>query len=213
MQDTIEKSELNTKELAAEKIKSDTSEIETTTGLKDDKSEEQNLLGDEITINLDIDSKPFETDDSTEDEQEEEIGLEDGQRALKSKDFIVNSIAKILKASSVYDASDIHIEPQQDRLRIRYRIDGILTEKYSLNKTNTAGIIARCKVLSRLDVAEKRLPQDGRLRVSFESEILDFRVSTLPGKYGEKIVMRALRSDNSILNLGKLVSSQTSLIK
>ena len=214
LQDTIEKSELNTKELAAEKIaKSDTSEIETTTGLKDDKSEEQNLLGDEITINLDIDSKPFETDDSTEDEQEEEIGLEDGQRALKSKDFIVNSIAKILKASSVYDASDIHIEPQQDRLRIRYRIDGILTEKYSLNKTNIAGIIARCKVLSRLDVAEKRLPQDGRLRVSFENEILDFRVSTLPGKYGEKIVMRALRSDNSILNLGKLVSSSNELDK
>ena len=68
---------------------------------------------------------------------------------------MVNSIAKILKASSVYDASDIHIEPQQDRLRVRYRIDGILSEKYSLHKSNIAGITARCKVLSRLDVGKE----------------------------------------------------------
>ena len=98
-----------------------------------------------------ITSQPLDTG---EEEEEEEIGLEDGQSAFKSKDFVVNSIAKILKASSVH-ASDIHIEPQQDRLRIRYRIDGILTEKYNLNKSTIAGITARCKVLSRLDVAEK----------------------------------------------------------
>ena len=188
----------------------------------DDNSNENNGTGsinddkeiyDDNSIGLEIESSPGDIVDSLEDEQEEEIGLEDGHRALKSKDFVVSSIAKILKACSVYDASDIHIEPQQDRLRIRYRIDGILTQKYSLNKSNTSGIIARCKVLSRLDVAEKRIPQDGRLRVSFEDEILDFRVSTLPGKYGEKIVMRALRSDNSILNLGKLVSSTNELNK
>ena len=176
----------------------------------DDKDIEQ--YNDE-EISLAIDSSPANSLDTGEEEEEEEIGLEDGQSALKSKDFVVNSIAKILKASSVHDASDIHIEPQQDRLRIRYRIDGILTEKYNLNKSTIAGITARCKVLSRLDVAEKRIPQDGRLRVSFNNEILDFRVSTLPGKYGEKIVMRALRSDNSILNLGKLVSSPNELDK
>ena len=163
--------------------------------------------------NLRIEASPADILGNSEEEEEEEIGLEDGQSALRSKDFVVNSIAKILKASSVYDASDIHIEPQQDRLRVRYRIDGILSEKYSLHKSNIAGITARCKVLSRLDVAEKRIPQDGRLRVSFDSEILDFRVSTLPGKYGEKIVMRALRSDNSILNLGKLVTANNELNK
>ena len=179
----------------------------------DNQLESSFIENEEDELDLIIESSLSSTLDSTEEEQEEEIGLEDGQSALKSKDFVVNSIAKILKASSVYDASDIHIEPQQDRLRIRYRIDGILTEKYSLNKSNIAGITARCKVLSRLDVAEKRIPQDGRLRVSFDSEILDFRVSTLPGKYGEKIVMRALRSDNSILNLGKLVSSTNELNK
>ena len=164
-------------------------------------------------VSLSIESSPSGFLEDSEEEQEEEIGLEDGQSALKSKDFVVNSIAKILKASSVYDASDIHIEPQQDRLRVRYRIDGILNEMYSLNKSTIAGITARCKVLSRLDVAEKRIPQDGRLRVSFDNEILDFRVSTLPGKYGEKIVMRALRSDNSILNLGKLVNAKNELDK
>ena len=163
--------------------------------------------------NLRIEASPADILGNSEEEEEEEIGLEDGQSALRSKDFVVNSIAKILKARSVYDASDIHIEPQQDRLRVRYRIDGILSEKYSLHKSNIAGITARCKVLSRLDVAEKRIPQDGRLRVSFDSEILDFRVSTLPGKYGEKIVMRALRSDNSILNLGKLVTADNELNK
>lgn len=162
---------------------------------------------------LRIDSRNTKAVEILEEEEAEEIGLEDGQSALKSKDFVVSSIAKILKACSVHDASDIHIEPQQDQLRIRYRIDGILTQKYSLSRADTTAIIARCKVLSRLDVAEKRIPQDGRLRVSFDSEILDFRVSTLPGKYGEKIVMRALRSDNSILNLGKLVSSPVELNK
>lgn len=215
LQDAIKTRGIDAEESVADNdYESGTSEAKTATDLDSDNSEEESrLIDDESAINLEIESIPVETDESIEDEQEEEIGLEDGQRALKSKDFVVNSIAKILKACSVYDASDIHIEPQQDRLRIRYRIDGILTEKYSLNKINTAGIIARCKVLSRLDVAEKRLPQDGRLRVSFDSEILDFRVSTLPGKYGEKIVMRALRSDNSILNLGKLVSSSSELDK
>ena len=215
LQDAIKTRGIDAEESVADNdYESGTSEAKTATDLDSDNSEEESrLIDDESAINLEIESIPVETDESIEDEQEEEIGLEDGPRALKSKDFVVNSIAKILKACSVYDASDIHIEPQQDRLRIRYRIDGILTEKYSLNKINTAGIIARCKVLSRLDVAEKRLPQDGRLRVSFDSEILDFRVSTLPGKYGEKIVMRALRSDNSILNLGKLVSSSSELDK
>ena len=215
LQDAIKTRGIDAEESVADNdYESGTSEAKTATDLDSDNSEEESrLIDDESAINLEIESIPVETDESIEDEQEEEIGLEDGQRALKSKDFVVNSIAKILKACSVYDASDIHIEPQQDRLRIRYRIDGILTEKYSLNKINIAGIIARCKVLSRLDVAEKRLPQDGRLRVSFDSEILDFRVSTLPGKYGEKIVMRALRSDNSILNLGKLVSSSSELDK
>ena len=84
-------------------------------------------------------------------------------------------------------------------MRIRYRVDGILKKVYSIPKVKSSAIIARTKIISRLDVAEKRIPQDGRIRATFQDKILDFRVSTLPGKFGEKIVLRALRSDSSIL--------------
>ena len=135
----------------------------------------------------------------------------EGDRDLASSDDVVKAVANILLSSDKLKASDIHIEPQQSELRVRYRVDGILEKVYSIPKSKASGIIARTKILSKLDVAEKRLPQDGRLRAKFNDEFLDFRVSTLPGKYGEKIVLRALRSDNSILDLKKLISEKSEL--
>jgi len=136
---------------------------------------------------------------------------EDGDRDLDSSDGVVKMVANILYRCEVLKASDIHIEPQEANLRVRYRVDGILQKEYELPKNIAAGIIARTKILARLDVAEKRLPQDGRIRVKFNGNNYDFRVSTLPGKYGEKIVLRALRSDNSILDLAKLVNEEKEL--
>ena len=144
-------------------------------------------------------------------ESDEDIGGTDGSEGLSSSDEIVRAVANILKKSDEIKASDIHIEPQEHELRVRYRVDGILTTLYNIPKKKSSGILARTKIIARLDVAEKRIPQDGRIRVRFGDDNLDFRVSTLPGKYGEKIVLRALRSDNSILNLEKLISEKKEL--
>jgi len=130
---------------------------------------------------------------------------------LTASDQIVRGVAEILRMCESAASSDIHIEPQEESLRVRYRIDGILQEKFKFPKSMTSGIIARTKILSKLDVAEKRIPQDGRLRIAFKGVNYDFRVSTLPGNNGEKIVLRALRSDNAILNLDKLITEESEL--
>ena len=144
-------------------------------------------------------------------DEEAEYGTVDGDETLYSSDEIVRAVANILYKSDEISASDIHIEPQESELRVRYRVDGILKKVYSIPKARSSAIIARTKIISRLDVAEKRIPQDGRIRATFENKVLDFRVSTLPGKFGEKIVLRALRSDSSILNLEKLISEESEL--
>ena len=124
---------------------------------------------------------------------------------------MVQAVGAILFGSKRFGASDIHAEPLEDRMRIRYRIDGVLKETYNLPKKKARAVVSRIKVMSKLDIAEKRLPQDGRIRCKLNNQILDFRVSTLPGKWGEKIVLRALSSDSSMLELDKLISSKEEL--
>lgn len=97
-------------------------------------------------------------------------------------------------------ASDIHIEPTENDLTIRYRIDGILHHFLSLPKRNQNAIIARLKVMSSLNITEFRIPQDGRFKVKFEGKEIDFRVSSLPTQFGEKIVLRVL--DKQSLSYG-----------
>ena len=162
---------------------------------------------DESPVHTDLQFDSIDNDD----EDEAEYGSVDGDDTLDSSDEIVRAVANILVKSDEINASDIHIEPQENELRVRYRVDGILKKIYSIPKAKSSAIIARTKIISRLDVAEKRIPQDGRIRATFKDTILDFRVSTLPGKFGEKIVLRLLRSDSSILNLGKLISEEREL--
>ena len=153
----------------------------------------------------------FEEIEAEYDDDDEGYGKAEGDSDLHSSDGVVKAVANILYRCESLKASDIHIEPQEANLRVRYRVDGILQKEYEISKKLASGIVARTKILARLDVAEKRLPQDGRIRVRFDGEDHDFRVSTLPGKHGEKIVLRALRSDNSILDLGKLVNETKEL--
>ena len=151
----------------------------------------------------------FDFEDDTEDEDELDI-IEDSD--LENNDDPVKKAAgSILSTCSRLKASDIHAEPLEERMRIRYRIDGVLKEVYSLPKAKAKAITSRLKVMSKLDIAEKRLPQDGRIRCRINDIISDFRVSTLPGKWGEKIVLRALQSDSSMLDLNKLISSKKEL--
>src|SRR5208282_2887297 len=102
-------------------------------------------------------------------------------------------------------ASDIHVEPQEKDLAVRFRVDGELQLVQVLPKKIQMGLISRFKIISKLDIAEKRLPQDGRISVRLEDRPIDFRVSTIPAKWGEKICMRILDKSNTLLGLDKLI--------
>ena len=101
-------------------------------------------------------------------------------------------------------ASDIHIEPFEKVVRIRYRVDGILREAQPPPKSLQAAVVSRLKILSELDIAERRVPQDGRFRIKFQGREIDFRVSTLPTYFGEKVVLRILDKGSLSLDLDKL---------
>ena len=108
-------------------------------------------------------------------------------------------------------ASDIHIEPMEKEVTVRFRLDGNLNVVQQLPKKVQMGLISRLKILSKLDISEKRLPQDGRISVNMEGKPIDFRVSTVPGKWGEKVCMRILDKSNTTLGLELLISHPATL--
>jgi type IV pilus assembly protein PilB len=117
---------------------------------------------------------------------------------------VVRIVDTLLKHAIIQDASDIHIEPQEAEVLVRYRIDGLLHDAMVLPKNVAGGITARIKVLSNMKLDEKRIPQDGRFKIDAQSEKVSFRVSTLPTYYGEKTVMRLLREGASGFTLENL---------
>ncbi|MCM8765739.1 MAG: type II secretion system ATPase GspE [Candidatus Omnitrophica bacterium] len=124
----------------------------------------------------------------------------------------VIKLVNLLITRAVKDrASDIHIEPEEDLLRIRYRIDGILYEVYKLPKYLLGLITSRIKVLANLDIAERRKPQDGRIRLNIENREIDIRTSTFPTIHGENVVLRILDKSNLLLDLNELGFSQQDL--
>ena len=145
------------------------------------------------------------------DETEMDNDILFGEELTDSSDPVIAGVASILSKCFTLKGSDIHAEPLEDRLRIRYRIDGVLKEAFAFPKSHVNPIISRIKIMSKLDISEKRLPQDGRIRCLLRGRKSDFRVSTLPGRWGEKVVLRALESDNSVLNLSKLITEKKEL--
>jgi type IV pilus assembly protein PilB len=114
---------------------------------------------------------------------------------------IVKIVNTVLEYAAKNGASDLHIEPTKKILRFRLRIDGVLYEKLSVPLALAPAIISRIKILSRLKIEEKRLPQDGRFNIKVGKEYIDLRVSSLPTVYGEKIVIRLLRKAESISDI------------
>ncbi|MCK5059548.1 MAG: type II/IV secretion system protein [Candidatus Pacebacteria bacterium] len=114
---------------------------------------------------------------------------------------VIRIVDTLLKHAIIQNASDIHIEPMETQVLVRYRIDGILHDAMVLPKNVAGSITARIKVLSNLKLDEKRLPQDGRFKVEVNSESVSFRVSTIPTYFGEKTVMRVLRESASGFSL------------
>lgn len=124
---------------------------------------------------------------------------------LTSKDIpVVNLLRSIFEDAAQVNASDIHIEPGENILRIRLRIDGILQEQVLNEKDITHALVQRIKLMSGLNIAEKRLPQDGRFSISVKKRNYDVRVSTLPQQYGESVVMRLLNQSAELLQIEQL---------
>jgi len=113
---------------------------------------------------------------------------------------IIRLVNLIIDTAYHMRASDIHIEPMEDRVRIRYRVDGVCLEKDNIPKNMQAPLVTRFKILSGMDIAEKRLPQDGRIKREIAGQDIDFRVSSLPGNHGPSVVLRILRPD--AVNIG-----------
>lgn len=117
---------------------------------------------------------------------------------------IAKIVTTILEFAAKSRASDVHIEPLEQRTRVRYRIDGILHEKLVLPKTIHDSLVSRIKILADLKIDEKRVPQDGRFNFSIDEEQVDLRVSTLPTVHGEKVVMRLLKKTSDVPSLPEL---------
>jgi general secretion pathway protein E len=145
--------------------------------------------------------------DSIEDEFEENLDLEgpiDILDAGADEAPVIRFVNSIIFRAVKERASDIHIEPYDRDVVYRFRINGVMTEINRQPKKTHAAVSSRIKVMARLDIAEKRLPQDGRIKLKIAGKDIDIRLSTVPIQSGERIVMRVLEKDNSILELEKL---------
>ena len=117
---------------------------------------------------------------------------------------IIRLINALLAEAVRENASDIHIEPYENRLVVRFRVDGVLREVLSPQKSIASPVVSRIKVMAKLDIAEKRLPQDGRIGLRIAGRPVDVRVSTIPASFGERVVLRLLDKQAGRLNLTEL---------
>ena len=170
----------------------------------------QKLLEQQKTYDVKADLDHLETlsiDESIDDDV-------DLDNAMKGADDapIIKLVNRILLKALNDGVSDIHIEPQEEYLRVRFRKDGILREAFeNMPKKIIPAVTARFKIISNLDIAERRLPQDGRIRRVFAGRKVDFRVNTLPSRYGEKVVLRILDNSSTQLGLDKLITDPETL--
>ncbi len=148
----------------------------------------------------------------------EELSLDEGETDLGAavQDAgtapIIGLVNKILAKALQEGVSDIHVEPQEESLRIRFRKDGVLSQAFPpLPRKIIPAVISRLKIIAELDIAERRQPQDGRIRRLYQGRKVDFRVSTLPSRFGEKVVLRILDNSSTQLGLDKLITDPTSL--
>lgn len=125
-------------------------------------------------------------------------------RDLASEAPVIRLVNLVIQRAVESRASDIHIEPFESRLKVRYRIDGVLHEVESPPSSSTAAVISRIKIMAKLNIAERRLPQDGRIMLRVQGKELDLRVSTVPTAHGESVVMRILDRESIVFDFHKL---------
>ncbi|MGD9365405.1 MAG: type II secretion system ATPase GspE [Desulfobacteraceae bacterium] len=169
-------------------------------------STKQAILG---AINLSFDLGQGSAQQLVEDMEDESAiisEIEDTADLLEdtSDAPIIKLVNHILSQSIKARASDIHIEPYQDSFKVRYRVDGILYDLLTPPKWIQPALTSRIKVMAKLNIAEKRLPQDGRFEVKIGQQLIDVRTSTLPTSFGERVVMRLLNKSSSIFQLSEI---------
>jgi type IV pilus assembly protein PilB len=169
------------------------------------KEEEASISVDSILESMDSVQSDILKDVEFEEGKEEEIGVADLESEAQGAP-IVRLTNSIIGMALKKGASDIHIEPMERGCRVRYRIDGVLREEMMLPRKVILPLISRIKIISRLDITERRLPQDGRITMRVGNRSVDFRVSSVPTKFGEKICTRILDKSNTAMGLEKLVT-------
>lgn len=138
--------------------------------------------------------------------RDDDVGNEDLQqlKELASEAPIIRLVSLIISHALQARASDIHIEPFENRLIVRYRVDGVMHEVESPPRRFSAAVISRIKIMASLDIAERRLPQDGRIKLRLQGKEIDLRVSTVPTMHGESVVMRILDKSGTALDFATL---------
>ncbi|MBU6199503.1 MAG: type II secretion system ATPase GspE [Xanthomonadaceae bacterium] len=125
-------------------------------------------------------------------------------RDLASEAPVIRLVNLVIQRAVEQRASDIHVEPFENRLKVRYRVDGVLLEVESPPAASTAAVISRIKIMAKLNIAERRLPQDGRIMIRVQGKELDLRVSTVPTSWGESVVMRILDRESIVFDFHTL---------
>ena len=160
-----------------------------------------------VDVSLDLDNFDFNLEETDDDVADDLGAASEAQQAP-----IITLVNKILAKALQDGVSDIHVEPQEETLKIRYRKDGVLQQPFDpMPKKIIPAVVARFKIMADLDIAEKRLPQDGKIRRMFQGRKVDFRVNTLPSRYGEKVCLRILDNSATQLGLDKLISHEPTL--
>ncbi|RLB82310.1 MAG: secretion system protein E [Deltaproteobacteria bacterium] len=171
---------------------------------------ESNIV-EEIISEVDM-SDPYDTIEILLDEEDEEADIDELLRA-KDQPPAIRIVNAIISEALRYNASDVHIEPKAKYVMVRYRIDGLLHDKIHIPLTMHASIVSRIKIISELDIAERRRPQDGRVTVKTSSKMVDMRISTLPTITGEKVVLRILDKNAAIKDIAELGLSDRDMEK
>ena len=174
---------------------------------KQDVHDAINLLFDQCSKDAEKMVQELEADPSESDLFSELDELEDLMDVTHEAP-IIRLVNVILTQALRREASDIHIEPYEREVKVRFRIDGILYEIFSLQKRFQSHIVSRLKIMASLDIAERRVPQDGRLKIKVANRTVDVRVSVIPMSYGERIVLRLLDKSVSLLGLEEMGLSE-----
>ena len=151
-----------------------------------------------------IDSITLEEDDEDEIQSLEDLDANRDLLDLANEAPIIKLINLMISGAVKERASDIHVEPFEHEVRVRYRIDGVLYEKLTIPKNQQAAVVSRIKIMSRMNIAEHRLPQDGRIKIRLTGKEIDIRVSDIPIQHGERIVMRILEKGSFLFGLEEL---------